>query len=109
MAKDKGGHGSEKRGGAFAGFEAQRQALKDKAAAYEAKFGRGNTETDAAIRKGFAAQQAAISDKQAAGALSQGHPKSGPVANAWGQYPKEAAQVRSQLRSDRKMQLNKPP
>jgi hypothetical protein len=123
MAKDAKGHGSDSRGGSVPDqhqLNVARKTVKMPAAMAAVMGGMTPAQAHALIAargsladKAMAAEYAKIPDSSS---LASG-PKSVPVEihpaheqpNAWGQYPKQAAQARAQLRSDRKQQLNKPP
>lgn len=107
MAKDAKGHGSDKRGGGKAVVSVDPSKIGFRIADIGPGGTEHNVKTDTAWDKAHGG-----ADRAAAGTLGQGHSKSDPVPvhlNAWGQTPSTAKAVRSQLRMDRKMQLNKPP
>ena len=136
--KDKGGHGSEARGGSavrapaydgkptWHGVTASGQKVTNRFGnpiAYASSEAAVNgtkpilsvaQSADKALAGGG---QPVASDAHAAATLAGGsksapvdtHPAMAERPNAWGQYPKQAAEARAQLRSDRKQQLNKPP
>src|ERR1035437_8134175 len=99
--KDAKGHGSESRGG---GTEAQKDARTVQGIRNWLGVKPGGP------KGGPGGGQPVVSNAHAAATLAGG-PKSAPVdvhpamaerPNAWGQYPKQAAEARAQLRSDRK-------
>src|ERR1019366_5035221 len=125
--KDAKGHGSEPRGGGSSSPEVK--AHIQRAAQLAKTLGADHPSVGAALHDAVMAArppggfyqigggQPVASNAHAAATLA-GSPKSAPVdthpamaerPNAWGQYPKQAAEARAQLRSDRKQQLNKPP
>jgi hypothetical protein len=133
MAKDEKGHGSDAHGVAGAVAKA---FVKPGTTAIHPELGRVtivkvNNDGSAVVRDSTGAQgttmvrglsqdsggQPVASNAHAAATLAGGpksaavdtHPSMTEKPNAWGQYPKQAAEARAQLRSDRKQQLNKPP